>query len=148
MKCCKGEGVPDDCIGFCAPPGPVTKNDIVKKCHPFLRLIVKCWSAGDGRIEFEIIDLLSNYENMIIQMIIMFTNILDTRRKVMKSCSEYDVEILKGDLEHARLVCDLNGDRCLGVEDPGCDGKRNFYLCPKTAVLKESTSSCFYFGGT
>ena len=46
-------------------------------------------------------------------MIIMFTIIL-ARMKVMKSCSEYDVKVVKGDFEFARSTCDLNGDWCLG----------------------------------
>ena len=82
-----------------------------------------------------------------LSIIIMLTIIL-ARVKVMKSCSEYDVKVTKGDLEFARSTCDLNGDWCLGVEDPGCDGKPNFYICPKNAKLRDSSSSCFYFRGT
>ena len=57
-RCCRGEGVPEECIKFCAHPGPVTKNDIPEACHRFLRLMVNCWNAEDGRVELEIIDLL------------------------------------------------------------------------------------------
>ena len=57
-RCCRGEGVPEECIRFCAHPGPITKNNIPETCHRFLKLMVKCWNAEDGRVEFEIIDLL------------------------------------------------------------------------------------------
>ena len=80
-------------------------------------------------------------------MIIMFTNTLDRRRKVMKRCTEYMSDDVKGDLEFARLVCSWYGENCQGVEDLGCDGKPKFHLCPKDAHLKESSSSCFYFRG-
>ena len=58
-KCCKGEGVPEECMGFCTPPGPISKNDVVKICNPFLDVIIKCWSAGEGMVEFNIANLWS-----------------------------------------------------------------------------------------
>ena len=154
VKCCQDAHVPNDCIVLCTPSTTerISKNDGVEICNPFLDAIFKCRKLagpGEGMVEFKIGNLRSIIMKLqyLFQMIIMFSIIL-ARIKVMKSCSEYDAKIVKGDLEHARSTCDLYGDRCLGVQDPGCDGKPNFYLCPKTAVLKESSNSCFYFRGT
>lgn len=150
MKCCQDAHVPNECIVLCTPSTAerLSKNDGVEICNPFLDAIFKCRKLaepGEGMIDFklEIYDLKLVY---LFQMIIMFTIIL-ARMKVMKSCSEYNAKMVKGDLEVARSTCDLYGDRCLGVEDPGCDGKLDFYICPKNAKLRDSSSSCFYFRG-
>ena len=50
-------------------------------------------------------------------------------------------------IDKAKSACSED-PRCIGVYDQGCDGIKNFALCPREHELKSSKSSCTYIEGT
>ena len=47
-------------------------------------------------------------------------------------------------LAQAQAACLNVGPRCLGVEDLGCDGRNEFYVCTAGTIGRSNVGSCVY----
>ena len=50
-------------------------------------------------------------------------------------------------LAQAQAACLNVGPRCLGVEDLGCDGRNEFYVCTAGTIGRSNVGSCVYKPG-
>ena len=62
-----------------------------------------------------------------------------------KSCKSNDYGF-SSSMEKAKAKCSKD-PRCIGVYDQGCDGIKNFGLCPREHELESSSSACVYLEG-